>query len=1400
MAKLTLKDIANKLKEKFNLKAAQIASSPIINKAANSWQNTSNAIQTGQKFSPVPTITPFKGDSVLSKAGNFATNIPRSMVNSISQGITSPIMDVGNIIGQYVQGKEPQYEQMRGVGRLGMQIGGLISPTNTKNMGIKYGTKQVLGNLAEVAEPVVSAYVPKGAGAIAKSTIKLGFKEAVKKGAINAGVMGLGFGAVTGMSENRNVDSDTQYAMNVGASTLTGGAFGVLLGGVLGGSGYAYGKLRNVLADKFQAKYPKINRNQAIEWADGTIRDTAGRFLGKIPKEKPTPRMVGDMREELGLPRNGMTPEEINNRINLGLSIKEITPEQRLKLSTPPKGVGGEKITLYRAAPKFPSDKFSKGTYFADDAQKASYYSASHYKGNPSDIKVQQFTLPKDAVFREPSTGNYVLKGEVPVPQPKGVGVTKGNVPVNQVPQTPTKQLMELPKSPTTQIAGIEKPIKIQGISKPQGVQLKQTPQPSSVKETPIQGVGSSDTIISRTKSKINRIYTDVIDRFNPLSKTAKIAGEDQKMRNALTGHYGAGSTAQYHVDFELTPILKEQNINDLRRAAVAMRDVELESRGIRGSNTGNALKNLEKLKSELGEEKMKAVGETLNKLYKYQDEMVEKYLVKTGVISKSAYDSMRAKNQFYVPFKRVMDDVDEFLGFVPQTRSAGSVSGQTVIKGIKGSERQIVDPIESILESTYKMVGLGKRQGVARTIVSLKDKLPKGMIQKATGSVGNRPTISLFENGKVQKYLVPEDVAEAAKGLSEESLNSIVKILSVPTQVFRATATGINPEFMVPNVARDVQSAFVNAGLNPLRWVQGLAHMIKKDEIYKEFLKSGGKTSRISIDRPMLKQTVAGITSGKGFVIKKPSDILKVLQGAGEYSEQPTRIAVFEQKYLKGLKQGLSKEESAIRAAGWAQEGTVNFARRGAKTQSVNAIYAFLNARAQGVDRLVRTIKNDPVGATFRIGLITQVPAIAGYAWNRQFDSYYDDRVVSPTDRRTNFIIMLSDTPIPQLGGAQFIKIPKGDIGKLANPTEEFLRFAENKGGDVKKALFDVVRGFSPFDNIGDLIPTALRPPVEATVNKSFFTGYPIVPEYKTGLPAKYQDSSYTSPLYRMIGQKLGVSPAKLQAVVEGYGTGISKIAEMSTRGLVPDKYKTAKNEQGAEINKTPIVRRFLGGEKRTEEEQTKSNISKFNAIDFDINDIKSAIKRGDIPLEEGVKEIEKLQAEQQKTLTGITQTGSETLSDSQMDVEKLRFKYSDQTYKAIGNSLLYKNDAGNVEDISLDFDVETPKSTGNETLDKELKSDYRGEITKAKNAVMKAYGLGYFTQEQAITELEKLQTQYDASKTKKPKKITIKYSKVTAPKITIKKAQRTKMPTIKFTKPNIKTTKTKRNFTIKA
>lgn len=733
------------------------------------------------------------------------------------------------------------------------------------------------------------------------------------------------------------------------------------------------------------------------------------------------------------------------------------------------------------------------------------------------------------------------------------------------------------------------------------------------------------DSFINNVKTNLNKLYTETIDRFHPLSQTAKKAGKEQAMQNALTQHYGAASTGEYHVDYELKPILQSVgNVDDLRDYTIAMRDFELAKRGIRGSDEKAAQKNLNKLSQKYRGD-ISQFRSAANNLYDYQRNIVKTYLVDTGVISKEAYQSMLTKNQFYVPFKRVMDKVDGFLGYVPQQKGVGSVGSQNVIKDIKGSERKIIDPLQSIVENTYKMVSLGRRNQVAKTIVSLKDQLP-GSIKPFDGEVGNKPVISVFENGKVRKYLVPKDVAEAAKGLNEESLNTVVKLLSIPTKILRASATGYNPEFQAPNVIRDLQNAFVNAGLNPLRFAQGLAHLVKKDDVYQEYLKSGAKTSSLVLDRPSITKTVSEITdkSPKGvttYIPKKPSDLLKILQKMGESSEQPTRIALFEQSLNKGLKAGLSREEAQVRAANAAQEGTVNFARRGTVTAPANALIAFLNARAQGVDRLARTIKNDPVGGLTRMALISQTPAVITYLWNRQFPTYFDNRVVPEKEKENNFILMLNDKT--------YVKLPKAEVGRFANPTENFLSYLDKKGDN--NALMELGKAFgsfSPVNSIGDVIPTAIRPIVENAANYNFYTKQPLVPDYKKALPPAYQYNSYTAPQYKLIGKKTNVSPSQIENVASGYLTGFEKITSPLVGKLAEtiDPSVANKNVKGEDVNRIPLLRRFVGGERRTLEEDQLYNEKQSQSIDFQISDVAGAVKRGDIPLEEGKQRIKEL------------------------------------------------------------------------------------------------------------------------------------------------------------------------------
>lgn len=756
---------------------------------------------------------------------------------------------------------------------------------------------------------------------------------------------------------------------------------------------------------------------------------------------------------------------------------------------------------------------------------------------------------------------------------------------------------------------------------------------------------------MGKVQSRLDKLYTATVDRFHPLFQAAKNANSDAEMRNAITRYYGAGSTGNYHVNYELAPILRQagSNVDDMRSLLIAKHDLEWAKYGMQGSpKQAEAPQIIENIKQKLGDEGFKNIDAVTQKLYDYQNRMAQTYLVDTGIISKSSWDAMRQKYGAYVPFRRVMDDVDEFLGMTPPTRGAGSISSQDVVMKAKGSSREIIDPLESIIENSYKMVSAARRQRVAQTIVGLKNKLPAGMIEKINGKVGNQPNVALFENGEVVHYRVPTEIADAARGLSEQAMGTLANILSYPTRLFRATATGYNPEFMVPNIARDLQSAFVNAGLNPIRFVRGLAHLIGRDELYQQFLKEGGQTSRVALDQPYLAKTVKELT-GKGINVGSPKNILRVLQIMGEWSEQPTRIAVFEDALRKG--------KSPVEAANIAQEATTNFARRGAKTSELNAVYAFVNARLQGTDKFIRTLKSDPVGTSVRLGASVIAPALVLQAWNSQFDSYEDKRIVPDYEKENNFIIMFSDTP-SGFGGAQYFKIPKGDIGRIANPLEEFISWGLGKGGDIKKSIIKTLAAFSPVDlttekpytkelslNWGSALPTTLKPLAEVAGNKSFFTGYEIVPEYKKSYPAQYQASNYTSPTYRAIADnlaKLGiqVSPAIMQHLVESYGTGLARGAQSLIQPLIPDKYVTPQNERGADINRKFILRRFMGGEKQSESEYQQSLQGSIKALKIQIGTVRNAIERGDISREAGTVELQKLNNLLQEKVRSVVPT----------------------------------------------------------------------------------------------------------------------------------------------------------------
>ncbi|MBQ9617494.1 MAG: hypothetical protein IJR48_03930, partial [Oscillibacter sp.] len=108
-------------------------------------------------------------------------------------------------------------------------------------------------------------------------------------------------------------------------------------------------------------------------------------------------------------------------------------------------------------------------------------------------------------------------------------------------------------------------------------------------------------------------------------------------------------------------------------------------------------------------EKQYPAFRATSEALYDYWDRFMRTYVVGTGLISEEQYEAMRAKHPYYVPFRRVMDDViAASKGFGTHRTFANQPNP---IKRAQGSGRDIIHPVESIISMTAKLTYQGIHQ-----------------------------------------------------------------------------------------------------------------------------------------------------------------------------------------------------------------------------------------------------------------------------------------------------------------------------------------------------------------------------------------------------------------------------------------------------------------------------------------------------------------------------------------------------------------------------------------------------------------------------------------------------------------------------------------------------------------
>lgn len=794
--------------------------------------------------------------------------------------------------------------------------------------------------------------------------------------------------------------------------------------------------------------------------------------------------------------------------------------------------------------------------------------------------------------------------------------------------------------------------------------------QPATAKILSHISIGTQNKIslVDKVNGTLHDLYTAGLDDLHPLSEFSRIAKKNLGAINARKDPYilarnlrgWAGKAELFltrgtfgrnfwtvekgktKMNFTgksyqeiMAPIDKAGKMDNFRVYIVAKRAIELADRGI---VTGIVRSDAEEALKELSE-KNPEFESISNERLAYKDALL-KYAAEpsSGLLGPEGLEKIKALNKFHVPFYRVMEETAGG-GFMGRRKMAGNLG--TPIKRIKGSEREILDPLESDIKDTYAIINAVERNSIGVAMANLStqnfelgrlfekvDRPMKGIkvdvvevLEKALKNTGldiedipmelGEDVVTLFRptqdrgpnmlnvnmGDKQMVFQVDPMLFKAIQGLNTEDVGLIMRILSLPSHILRAGAT-LTPDFSLRNPIRDQFSAFIysRSGYIPgFDLIRGMFETLKKGDVYDLWKAGGGERAMlVSMDRKYLQKSLIELLhENKAKALKYVKNPLELLQAISEFGEQATRLGE--------MKRALGRGKNPVQAAFDSREVTLDFGRIGAKTKAVNLLIAFWNANVQGTDKLIRSFKNRPFQTLLKTLLGITLPSILLYFANRQDKRWKE---IPGWQKDLFWIVFTKDT---------IWRIPKPfEVGILfGSVPERILEFMDTKDPKLFDQLqADVANGATP-----GFIPTTLLPVIENISNYSFFLDRPIVSRGKEGLPPEAQHGLYTTEIAKVIGSALRYSPAKIENLILGYTGGLGRYAlGIIDRVLVGTRAVKIPPRPTPSFSDLPIIKAFLVREPEGSASESVNRIyTMYGEIGGQVTYVRKLVKDGD-------------------------------------------------------------------------------------------------------------------------------------------------------------------------------------------
>lgn len=693
-------------------------------------------------------------------------------------------------------------------------------------------------------------------------------------------------------------------------------------------------------------------------------------------------------------------------------------------------------------------------------------------------------------------------------------------------------------------------------------------------------------------KKAWSRLYTEAVDELHPLSDVVadvekrigkKLPFSSNPFLNAWAARGWAGKaiTLLQHGDPERgIPALKDifhsvgkKNLKDFSAFLVALREKDIYdfNSKLKKGEEGSALKaTMDPIDAgmtirELAKKHPEFV-EAAKNLYRFQQHLIDE-LVNAGMLSAKAAADMRKRWPHYVPFQRIVDGID-----APSVGGKKFVNVGNTIQRFKGSSRDIVDPLESVISNTFRVVSAIERNKVGQSFVKLSRMKGMGdLCEEVSGTPkATDSTFYVWEGGKKKTYATSPELLDALKMTNKEGMSMLVKILRVPAGFLRSGAT-LSPEFILRNPVRDMISAslYSKHGFIPV-WdtMRGLSLYLKKGKEYWDYMNSGAaQSAMVSLDRDYLHGQMRELLKKKS-VLSMCANPIEALRAFSEATEMATRLAEFDlaKKGYTGVRNRLFGKErkplSNVEAGIESRDVTLDFGRHGKSTQSLNQTIAFFNAAIQGTDKMVREFKAHPGQMTMKTFIGITVPSLVLWYINKDDPRYQE---LPQWQKDIFWVIPGKDT---------LYKIPKPfELGILFGTVpERMLQYMYDKEKGRNGPGFKGLGG-SIMDNLlPSAIPTGLLPAIEWISNYSFFMGRNIVPLSQSKLPDRQQYGPYTSYLARKVGNAFNLSPRKIDNTIQDVGGNLAALGN----SLIDQASGLSETRPAKRASEMPGVRGF--------------------------------------------------------------------------------------------------------------------------------------------------------------------------------------------------------------------------------